>query len=193
MSRLAQGIEEACNACQDMKCEGCKIVVDIGDKVVTVNGKTHDILSVKLKEEVKKEKVKEACMNYSKGKWNFSKLARFLKHVACVVLLLLITHNAFAVEINIEKLADAIYKAEGGSKTSHPYGILKHYKYTTARQACINTIKHALKDFNEQGDFIEFLGSRYCPTHWENTYQATREEYLLNRYWVKNVKYFYNQ
>jgi hypothetical protein len=79
-----------------------------------------------------------------------------------------------------EQIANAIYKAEGGRKTLHPYGILKKYKHTTARQACINTIRHARRDWNGRGDFIAFLGSRYCPT----------TAHLLNRFWVSNVKYF---
>ena len=82
---------------------------------------------------------------------------------------------------NVERLADAIYKAEGGAKTKYPYGILTRYKHTTPRQACINTIKHALKDWNKKGDFIEFLGSRYCPP----------KAHPLNKNWVKNVKAIY--
>ena len=63
---------------------------------------------------------------------------------------------------NFERLANAIYKAEGGAKTRHPYGILAKYKHTTPRQACMNTIAHAYKDWNKQGDFIRFLQKRYC-------------------------------
>ena len=49
-----------------------------------------------------------------------------------------------------EQIANAIYKAEGGAKTNYPYGILAHYKHTTPRQACINTINHAWVDFERQ-------------------------------------------
>lgn len=83
-----------------------------------------------------------------------------------------------------EQIADAIFLAEGGTKTKYPYGILTKYKTTTPRQACINTINHALRDWNGQGDFIEFLGSRYCPVGASNDPQG------LNKNWVKNVKYF---
>jgi hypothetical protein len=89
------------------------------------------------------------------------------------------------VAVNIEKLATAIYYAEGGTATAHPYGILAHYKTTTPRQACINTIKHALRDWNGQGDFIAFLGSRYCPVG------AKNDPTGLNKNWVKNVKKLY--
>ena len=90
-----------------------------------------------------------------------------------------------ADEIDIEHLANAIYWAEGGPNTNYPYGILTRYKHTTPRQACINTIKHALKDF-KGGDFISFLGSRYCPVGCDN-------DNGTNKYWVRNVTYFYNK
>jgi hypothetical protein len=85
--------------------------------------------------------------------------------------------------VNVERLADAIKLAEN-SKT-HPYGILAHYKTTTPRQACLNTINHALKDF-KGGDFIAFLGSRYCPVNCEN-------DNGTNKFWVKNVKRLYQK
>ena len=59
---------------------------------------------------------------------------------------------AFA-EINVNALANAIRKAEGNEN----YGILTKYKVTTPRQACINTIKRALRDFKgNEKDFISF-------------------------------------
>ena len=85
-------------------------------------------------------------------------------------------------EYSNEAIADAIYLAEGGAKTNHPYGILAHYKTTTPRQACLNTIAHAKRDWNGKGDFIEFLGSRYCPVG------AKNDPTNLNKNWVKNVK-----
>lgn len=88
-------------------------------------------------------------------------------------------------EINIPRLANAIYKAEGGSKTRHPYGILVHFKTTTPRQACINTIKHRLNKWDSSGEFISFLAKTYCPVGTFNDPMG------LNRNWVKNVKHFY--
>lgn len=84
----------------------------------------------------------------------------------------------------VSEIADAIYKAEGGSRTKHPYGILRKYRNTTPRQICINTINHAIKDWNGQGDFIVFLGSRYCPL------LDSRDVKGLNKNWVRNVKWF---
>jgi hypothetical protein len=88
--------------------------------------------------------------------------------------------------INIERLADAIYQAEGGIKTRFPYGILTKYKHTTPRQACINTIKHALRDYRGTGDFITYLGKRYCPIGCDN-------DNGTNQYWIKNVKFWYEK
>lgn len=80
------------------------------------------------------------------------------------------------------EIADAIFKAENSK--SHPYGILEHYEHTTPRQACINTIKHARKDWDGEGDFIAFLGSRYAPIG------ASNDPNGLNKNWVKNVNCF---
>jgi len=95
-------------------------------------------------------------------------------------------------EIDVNRLAKAIYIAEGADKTKHPYGILTRYKHTTPRQACINTINSALKRFRQQTkekDFIAFLGATYCPT----TGNLSRAEKALNRNWVKNVKFYYQK
>lgn len=95
--------------------------------------------------------------------------------------------RAWAGEVNIPKLADAIYLAEGGAKTFHPYGILAHYKHTTPRQACINTINSNLKRWDGNGDFITFLGKTYCPIG------AANDPTGLNKNWIKNVRYFYER
>jgi len=77
------------------------------------------------------------------NKWQAKRtfIPAILKGIAVCMASLLICAPAQAHQINVNKLADAIYLAEGGSKTKHPYGILKKYKTTTPRQACINTIK----------------------------------------------------
>lgn len=90
--------------------------------------------------------------------------------------------------VNAGKLADAIYLAEGGAKTAHAYGILAKYKHTTPRQACLNTIANAQRDWDGKGDFIAFLGARYAPT-----VGAKNDPTGLNRNWIKNVRYFYEK
>lgn len=89
--------------------------------------------------------------------------------------------------IDVEKLADAIYLAEGGSKTRFPYGILKKYKHTSPRQACINTIRHKHADWvkgGRKGDFLSYLASKYAPIG------ASNDPTGLNRNWKANVEYF---
>lgn len=105
--------------------------------------------------------------------------------VAVWVMVFLLSQARASEPINIEKLATAIYYAEN-SKT-HPYGILTHYKHTTPRQACINTIKHALRDFDGKGDFLLFLQRRYAPIG------VTNDPKGLNRNWLKNVRYYYGR
>lgn len=84
------------------------------------------------------------------------------------------------------QLADAIFIAEG-VHSKHPYGILKKFKNTTPRQACLNTIAHARRDWNGQGDFIEFLGNRYAPV---NMGKNSNDPKNLNKNWIKNVRRF---
>ena len=102
-----------------------------------------------------------------------------------IIIFMTLSLNAYAGGINIERLADAIYLAEGGSKTAHPYGILKKYKVTTPRQACINTIKSNLKRWKGEGNFIDFLQKTYAPIGAKNDPKG------LNKNWAKNVKHFY--
>lgn len=169
---LEVAIEETCGVCRESKCEGCQIRVDAGDDIVYVNGITHQVLRRENKSELAKTG------------------AFILSCMKVVVALMLLCGNAFALDVNVEKLADAIYLAEGGAKTSHQYGILKKYKTTTPRQACINTINSGIKRFNKQTrekDFIVFLSRTYCPIG------ALNDPNNLNVNWVKNVKYFYNR
>ena len=80
------------------------------------------------------------------------------------------------------QLANAIYKAE--NSTAHPYGIMQHYKHTTPRQACLNTIKRVRKEWDGRGDFIAYLAKIYAPIG------ASNDPKNLNVNWVKNVKYY---
>ena len=125
-------------------------------------------------------------------KWPIIALLRPSKLLARVMgvslsLGLLIASHAYAIDD--DRLANAIYKAEG-VKSRHPYGILAKYKHTTPRQACINTIRSAKKRFakqNQETDFIRFLGLTYCPVG------AKNDPTGLNKNWVKNVTHFYER
>lgn len=88
---------------------------------------------------------------------------------------------------DVNRIANAIYKAEGGAKTRHPYGILAKYKKTSPRQACINTVQHKYSDWVASGDprpFITYLASKYAPRHVSN------DPFDLNRNWEKNVRFY---
>ena len=100
-----------------------------------------------------------------------------------ILIVLLFPQSARAEEINVDRLADAIYKAENSK--AHPYGIMVKYKHTTPRKACVNTINHALKDWNGSGDFVDFLQKRYAPIGVRN------DPRNLNVNWSRNVHKFY--
>jgi hypothetical protein len=118
---------------------------------------------------------------YWERKKNAPKYAGYV--IACIVLaaLMLVVAVCGAEEYSNDQIADAIYKAENSK--AHPYGILAHYKHTTPRQACLNTIAHARRDF-KGGDFLSFLAGRYCPVG------ASNDPTGLNKNWLRNVKYF---
>ncbi len=92
---------------------------------------------------------------------------------------------AFAYTDN--QICEAIGKAENSVK--YPYGIKSidtHGDKDYARKICLNTIGNNRKRFANQTkykDYIEFLGSRYCPP----------KAHKLNRNWVKNVKFYLKQ
>ena len=106
-----------------------------------------------------------------------------------ITLLTILLINLFVTSIwafSDEQICNAIYKAEGGSHTNHPYGILKHYKHTTPRQACLNTIRHNRAKWalnGSRGDFIAYLGHIYCPVGCNN-------DNGTNKYWITNVRRF---
>lgn len=93
----------------------------------------------------------------------------------------------FATDEDFNKIVDAIYIAEGGPKAQYLYGI-KSVKYSSpqeARRICFNTVRNTFQRWlnaGHPGDFIEFLGKRYCPL---NDPADTRG---LNKNWVGNVK-----
>lgn len=84
-----------------------------------------------------------------------------------------------------EQIADAIYKAEGGTKARVPYGILsvKVKDAAEARRVCLNTIRNNRVRWikaGRPGEYIDFLADRYCPPSVDP---------IGNKNWKKNVKY----
>ena len=98
---------------------------------------------------------------------------------------------AHAETINVEKLADAIYLAEGGKKANVPYGIhsVDCNGEKECRKICINTIKNNIKRWEKAreagytGDYLTFLGNRYAPP----------SAHPLNKNWIPNVKRLYKK
>ena len=98
--------------------------------------------------------------------------------------------------LNVERLADAIYQAEGGAKTKHPYGVLSVKCKTTleCRQITINSIKRGISRYNRDRasnrtleGFISHFARRWCPIGAKNDPKG------LNQNWVKNVLFFYKK
>lgn len=111
------------------------------------------------------------------------------KPIIIIILSIIMLHGCIkeshASMINIQSLANAIYRAE--NSRSHPYGIMNTYKHTSPRQACINTISHRLKLWDGKGDFITYLSKTYAPQG------ASNDPTNLNKNWIKNVTFFYNK
>lgn len=83
-----------------------------------------------------------------------------------------------------ERLADAIWLAEGGKKAKVSHGILS-VKTSNPRQVCLNTIRNNWKRWEtagKPGDFIDYLGKKYAPVG------ATNDPRGLNKNWPRNVR-----
>ena len=94
-----------------------------------------------------------------------------------------------SAEINVERMADAIYRAEGGDKARVPYGVLsvKVKDKAEARRVCINSIRNNIKRWEKAGKpstFIDFMADRWCPV---------ASDPVGNRNWKKNVKAIYSE
>ena len=99
-----------------------------------------------------------------------------------LALLILLATNALALDAN--RIADAIYRVEGGRKAKAPYGILsiKVSSEQQARKICINTIcnNHARWiDAGRPGKYLDFLADRYCPKS---------ADPVGNRNWKRNIR-----
>jgi hypothetical protein len=113
-----------------------------------------------------------------------------MQHVITVFLFAMVlvsAQPAAAIEpAYADRIANAIYKAEGGPLAKVPYGILsvKVRGEKEARKVCLNTIRNNWRRWKEAGypgQFIDFLGNRYCPPSVDP---------VGNRNWRRNVKYF---
>lgn len=109
-----------------------------------------------------------------------------MKRILIVSLLSFVT-LAQAGHPNPERLADAIYRAEGGARARSPYGVLsvKVKDAADARRITINSIENNWKRWEragKPGEFIGFMADRWCPPSCDP---------IGNRNWKKNVKAIY--
>ena len=112
-----------------------------------------------------------------------TKLLALLIWIMCLV-----SGSAWA-EPDFNRLADAIYKAEG-TRSHYPYGILAHYRHTSPRKACLNTIRHQYRLWLQSGrsePYLTFLGHAYAPLNCSNDPKD------INRNWLANVRRLYDQ
>ena len=99
---------------------------------------------------------------------------------------------AFAQDYTNDEIADAVFKSEGGMKAQYWYGIrsVKYDSLEEARKICLNTIRNQRKRHSNHEcsfTYLECLANRYAPRN------VTNDPNNLNRYWLKNVKYFLNK
>lgn len=88
-----------------------------------------------------------------------------------------------------DKVADAIFKAEGGNKAKRPYGIVsvKCSVKEECRRICINTVRNRWKKYEKERPkktFLKYLQESYAPLNVKN------DPLNLNSNWYKNVSYF---
>lgn len=105
------------------------------------------------------------------------------KLILSFLFVFLITTEAHAEQMpDFNRLVKAIYFAEGGSATRHPYGVLGKWSIP-AKQVCMNTVKNQWKrhlKHNCGKDYFTCLRDRYCPIGASN-------DNGTNKYWLKNV------
>ena len=110
----------------------------------------------------------------------------FIKKIWYFLLIIFISSTAYAENINIERLVNAVWYAEGGSKADYLYGIrsVKYKDADDARRICRNSVKNNIARWHKAGcpkDFFSYMGQRYCPP----------TAHKNNQFWVKNVRRFY--
>ena len=111
-----------------------------------------------------------------------------MKTIIAIATLMLAATVVSAQPINVERMADAIYRAEGGDKARVPYGVLsvRVKDKADARRITITSINNNIKRWDKAGKpgtFIDFMANRWCPV---------ASDPVGNRNWKKNVAAIYN-
>jgi len=112
---------------------------------------------------------------------------RFRLIFICLILAHIWPQTAFSANIDLDRLVDAIYYAEGGTKASVPYGLIYsgwcidepgHCRYYAKEIVRIHLER--CKDGEEP---IACVGRQYAPV----------SHHEMNRRWVKNVRHYYDK
>ena len=87
-------------------------------------------------------------------------------------------------EIEAGKVADAIYRAEGGARAKVAYGVLsvKVRNAQEARQVCLNSVMNSRARWEKAGrpgDWLEFMAARWIPVS---------ADPVGHRNWLRNVR-----
>ena len=90
-----------------------------------------------------------------------------MKAVIAIIMCAMTCRAELPIEY-IAKLADAIYRAEGGARARKPYGVLsvRVSDHAEARRVCVATIRNTHARWvasGARGTFISALANRYCP------------------------------
>ena len=103
---------------------------------------------------------------------------------AVIPILLLSVACSASAQIQAQRVANAIYRIEGGRLAKVPYGILSIHVQSRvqARRVCLNTIRHTYarwKAAGARGSFWNALADRYCPPSVDPQ---------GNRRWKRNIR-----
>lgn len=101
-----------------------------------------------------------------------------------ILLLAACAAQAALTQVEADRIADAIYHIEGGSRTRYPYGV-KAVRTRNPRAVCVRTIQNAHDDWVRYGrphgwpEFLPYLAWRYCPPE---------ADPVGNRRWLANIR-----
>lgn len=111
-----------------------------------------------------------------------------------LTLILLLVCTTASADIDLDRWADAIFKAEGGYNAQYLYGIrsVSYKDEKEAREICKRTVYNTLVKYRstrcKPGDSdLECMARRYCPVGAKNDPRG------LNRHWIKNVGWFLSE
>jgi len=138
-------------------------------------GSTSNCYAKKSKNTSSNTKKRATAHSLEKSANAYRRMVVFGTMLRTTALLMILTATANAEPLKaslqpemVNRIVDAIYRAEGGAKTKYPYGI-KSVRCTTpstCRKICENTVRNNYKRWlktDRSMPFLYFLADRYCP------------------------------